>query len=586
MEVVSGTPPAIRFGSFELDVRSRELRKGENRIRLQDQPFEILRMMLERPGDVVTREELCQRLWPNGTFVDFEHSLNAAVKRLRAALGDDADNPRFVETLPRRGYRFIAVREDSDRAASDVEERGKLVRLAVLPFATLSDDASQEYFADGLTEELIAQLSPLCRGRIAVIARRSSMLFKGTSQPVRDIAHVLRADYLLEGSVRRDGLRVRITVRLIQGDSETELWSDTHERTVDDWLSVQTDVAAHVAQSLLMELVPRHLPHAVIPNRKAHELYLKARYLWALPGDDGFAEGIQCVDEALRIEPDFGAAFGLLARLQIGAAEYYRDVPRRALEAARDAATRALAHDATNSEARAALGDVARMADFDWSRAKALYRDVLASNPSTELAHRGYAVLLSLQGRHDDAIRAADVARELDPLCVMSTMVAAWTRYMASRFEDASEACRYTLGMGPTYMPAVRLLALARAEIGDYRAAAEDLERAIAQVGPHPNLVSTLAHVYGSSGRQSDAIAQLVALRDLERERYVSPYQLALACIGIGNVDEAFDALSRAVRDRDPLIAHAVLEPRFATLRSDARFGRLLESMNLKQRAA
>ena len=586
MEVVPGTSTAIRFGSFELDVRSRELRKGATRIRLQDQPFEILRMMLERPGDVVTREELCQRLWPHGTFVDFEHSLNAAVKRLRAALGDDADNPRFVETLPRRGYRFIAARDESVDAAADAEERPNLVRLAVLPFANLSDDVSQEYFSDGLTEELIAQLGPLCRGRIAVIARRSSMLFKGTSQRARDIAHVLRADYLLEGSVRRDALRVRITVRLIEGETEAEMWSDTHDRTVDDWLSVQTDVAAHVAQSLMLELVPRHVAPVVAPNRRAHELYLKARYLWALPGDDGFDQGIQCVGEALRIEPDFGAAYGLLARLQIGAAEYYRQVPRRALEAARDAATRALTHDAANGEARAALGDVARMADFDWSRAKNLYREVLASNPSTELAHRGYAVLLSLQGRHDDAIRAADVARELDPLCVMSTMVAGWTRYMARRYEDAIEACRHTLGMGPTYLPAVRLLALVRAEVGDYRAAAEDLERAIAQVGPHPNLVSILAHVYGCCGRQSDAVAQLVALRDLERDRYVSPYQLALVHVGLENADEAFEALNRAVRDRDPLIAHASLEPRFAPLRADARFARLLESMNLKRRAA
>ena len=586
MEVLPGTAPAIRFGSFELDVRSRELRNGGSRIRLQDQPFEILRMMLDRPGDVVTREELCQRLWPNGTFVDFEHSLNAAVKRLRAALGDDADNPRFVETLPRRGYRFIATLEDSDHAAPDAEARANLVRLAVLPFANLSDDLAQEYFSDGLTEELIQQLGPLCRGRIAVIARRSSMLFKGTAQRAREIAHVLRAEYLLEGSVRRDGQRVRITVRLIQGDTETELWSDTHDRTVDDWLSVQTDVAAHVAQSLMLELAPRHSFQSTVPNRKAHELYLKARYLWALPGDEGFDEGIQCLEEALRIEPDFTAAHGLHARLQIGAAEYYRRIPRVAFEAARRAATRAIAQDPGNGEARAALGDVVRMADFDWSRAKSLYRDVLASSPSTEMAHRGYAVLLSLQGRHDDAIRAADVARELDPLCVMSTMVAGWTRYLAGRFAEAIEACRHTLGMGPTYIPAVRLLALVRTEAGDCRTAADELERAIAQVGPHPHLVSTLAHVYGSGGRHGDAIAQLMALRDMERDRYISPYQLALVYVGIGSADEAFAALDRAVSERDPLASHAVLEPRFALLRSDPRFARLLDSMNLKRRAA
>src|SRR5215213_1026778 len=244
----------LHFESFELDVRSRELRKGKNRIRLQEQPFEILRLMLERAGDVVTRQELQQRLWPDGTFVDFEHSLNAAVKRLRAALGDDADNPKFVETLPRRGYRFIAPlqRAEADR----VERAGTCPRLAVLPFSNLSDDSTQEYFSDGLTEELIAQLGPLCRGRVAVIARRSSMVFKGTLQRASEIADVLQATFLLEGSVRRDGHRVRITVRLIEGATETELWSDTHDRTVNDWLTVQADVAAHVARSLMVELAP------------------------------------------------------------------------------------------------------------------------------------------------------------------------------------------------------------------------------------------------------------------------------------------------------------------------------------------
>src|SRR3954454_15900251 len=177
----------LRFESFELDVRSRELRKGKQRIRLQEQPFEILRLMLERPGDVVTREELAHHLWPQGTFVDFEHSLNAAVKRLRAALGDEADHPRFVETLPRRGYRFIAARDaasamtTSSGAVTPLSAPVHRVRLAVLPFAIVGDEPGQEYFADGLTEEMIAQLGQLCRGRIGIIARSSSMMFKRSS---------------------------------------------------------------------------------------------------------------------------------------------------------------------------------------------------------------------------------------------------------------------------------------------------------------------------------------------------------------------------------------------------------------------
>ena len=267
------TTEMLRFGPFELDVRSRELRKGKTCVRLQEQPFEILRMMLKRPGDVVTREELCSRLWPNGTFVDFEHSLNAAVKRLRAALGDEADNPRFVETLPRRGYRFIAgvgadlrVGPHADDAAAPP---GLRVRLAVLPFRIVGDDEGQDYFADGLAEEVIAQLGPLCRGRIGVIARSSSMAFKPSTQTASEIGRTLRADYLLDGSLRQEGDRVRITARLVETAGETHVWVETYERHLIDCLSVQADVAARIARALTMELMPQERQCA---NATSHDV--------------------------------------------------------------------------------------------------------------------------------------------------------------------------------------------------------------------------------------------------------------------------------------------------------------------------
>ena len=264
----------LRFDVFELDVRSHELRKGKNRIRLQEQPFEILRMMLEHPGDVVTREELARRLWPEGTFVDFEHSLNAAVKRLRAALGDDADHPRFVETLPRRGYRFIASLVANGGAAVMPVAPEYTARLAVLPFTNSSGDVGQEYFSDGLTEEMILQLGRLGRGRIGVIARASSMVFKGGTRRAREIGETLRADYLLEGSVRRGGDRVRITAWLVETSSETHLWTDVYERHLTDCLSVQADVAARIAQSLALELMPEQPVHRS-RDVAAYQTYLK-----------------------------------------------------------------------------------------------------------------------------------------------------------------------------------------------------------------------------------------------------------------------------------------------------------------------
>lgn len=287
MDPVIDANRPLRFGSFELDVRSRELWNGSTRIRLQEQPFEILRMLLERPGTVVSRGELQQRLWPSGTFVDFEHSLNAAVKRLRIALGDDAENPRFVETVPRRGYRFIAgPATDSTPRVSPAPH----VRLAVLPFVDLSGSHRDDYFADGLTEEMIAQLGQLCRDRIGVISLHSSTVFKNSGLRARDIGEALRADYLLEGSARREGLRVRITSRLIESASETQLWVDTYERHLTDSLSVQKDVTARIARSLAMELIPDEIPNLAEPassNASADQPYLKDGYSWDLLAAQG-----------------------------------------------------------------------------------------------------------------------------------------------------------------------------------------------------------------------------------------------------------------------------------------------------------
>jgi len=224
---------------------------------MQGQPFEILCLMLEHRGAIVTREQLRRRLWPEGTFVDFEHSLNAAIRRLRTALGDDADQPTFVETVPRRGYRLIVAPQEAGMAPKTT--RVAVLprrRLAVLPFSNLSGDRSQEYFSDGLTEELIAQLGPLCRPEVGIIARWSTMAYKGCLQRAREIGEALGADYLLEGSTRSGGSRVRITARLVETNSEAHVWSATYDRTVSDWLSVQADVAGDVAQSLIKELAP------------------------------------------------------------------------------------------------------------------------------------------------------------------------------------------------------------------------------------------------------------------------------------------------------------------------------------------
>lgn len=571
----------LRFGTFELHVGSRELRNGSTSIRLQEQPFEILRMMLERAGDVVTREELQHRLWPNGTFVDFEHSLNAAVKRLRAALGDDADNPRFVETLPRRGYRFIgALRVEPPAGAADATDAR--VRLAVLPFVNLSEDSAQEYFTDGLTEEMISQLGRLCRGRIGVIARWSSMLFKGTTQRAHEIGEALRADYLLEGSVRREGDRVRITARLIETRGETNLWAETYERNLTDYLSVQADVAARIARSLAVELVPEDSQpvHAVTKSASAYQSYLLGRYHWNLPGDDGVEQALIHLNESVRLDPQFAPAYAGIARALVSRAENYREQPRRALEAARDAAKRAIELEPDLSEGHLALGEVRRMLEWDWRGAETAYSQAIALNPSQEGAHRAYALLLASVSRSGEAGREAGRACELDPFCLVVSTSAAWVHYLAGDFETAKEYCRRTIDLDPRQQRARRILGAAYLGSGQIDYALDVLQAAQGAAGDEPVVTAWLAHARAVSGDRNEAL-KLIEKVKATRTRYLPSYHVAIAYAGLGDADAAFQALERAATDADPALAHLAQEPRLEPVRTDPRYGRLVELLGI-----
>jgi TolB-like protein/Flp pilus assembly protein TadD len=570
----------LRFESFELDVRSRELRKGKQRIRLQEQPFEILRLMLERPGDVVTREELARHLWPKGTFVDFEHSLNAAVKRLRAALGDDADNPRFVETLPRRGYRFIASLRDRESVAILPVMSDYKARLAVLPFANLSGDPGQEYFSDGLTEEMIQQLGRLCRGRIAVLTRSSSNVFKGTGRRAREIGDVLRADYLLEGSVRRESVRVRITAQLVETQSEAHLWTDVYERSLTDCLSVQAEVAARIARSLAVELLPEQ-PVQPSQDAAAYQTYLKGRYYWSLPGDQGFPQAIDYFTQACESDPTFAAAHADLARVHTARAEYYNLIPRTALETARPIAERALELDPHLAHAHLAVANIRAMLDWDWERAERGFREAIALNPSSDGAHRWYGLLLAGLGRSSDAVVETERAYELDPLCLVTGTSDAWTRYIAGDYEGAIKVCRYVMDMQRLFTPAWRLLGASLIQMGRVAEGVTELEAAAAIASTDAVLLAWLAHAKAISGECGVARTILAALDGLRRERFVPAYHLALAHVGLGDADEAFRQLDVACEERDPALINLNRDPRFDPIRGDVRFAALRDRLHL-----
>jgi TolB-like protein/tetratricopeptide (TPR) repeat protein len=585
-----------RFGTFEVDVRARELRKGGIRIRLQDQPFEILMVMLERPGDIVTREELRLRLWPAGTFVDFEHSLNAAIKRLRAALGDDADNPRFVETLHRRGYRFIApvetdgepvrnlhmVRPAGLKPAADIVN----VRLAVLPFANLSNDPTQEYFSDGLTEEMITQIGRLCPGRLGVIARTSSMLFKRSGKSASEIARELSADYLLEGSVRGDGDRIRITAQLIETRTEVHLWAQTYDRSLGETLNLQTDVAAHIARSLAMELVPDQvdvLGRSTPRRTDAYQTYLKGRYHWNRGSLDGVRTAISHYERALILDPEFAAAHSGMARARIALANHSKEPGRAFLEQAKASALRAIEIDPGISDAHLALAEIRRILEWNWRTAEDEYRTAIALSPSCESAHRFYAQFLAAMSRFGEAKSEADRACDVDPFCLTVATSAAWVRYTAGEFSTALDRSRHVLDMDAGYMPARRLLGVTLLAAGRPDEAVVELTAASGAGGDDPISLAWLAHAKALLGARDEAGAILAKLEaDLPRV-YVPAYHLALAHTGLGNREVALSLLERACTDREPAVMNLKVEPRFDPLRRDGRYDVLLRQLRLPE---
>ena len=566
----------FRFGRFELDSRTRELRKDGVRLRLQDQPFAVLALMLEHPGELLTRDELRDRLWPDGTFVDFEHGLNAAVKRLRSVLGDNAERPRFVETLHRRGYRFIARVERVNGAggaalvadASDTRQR-----LAVLPFSHLTEACVPESFASGLTEELMTQLGRLCADRLGVIARSSCYRVQRADRTVREIGDALRAHYLVEGTVRTEGDRVRITAQLIEVRGETQLWADSFERPMADSLLVQSDVATQIVRSVAMELLPDRAPTPSTGTRhiEAYQSYLKGRYHWNRPGEEGIRECLAFYGLALKLDPGFATAHGAMARATVAAADYYLREPREALDAAEASAARALAIDPTEPEAHVALAEVRRCRDWDWDGAEEAYRRALSFNPSNEAARRLYGVLLGARRQHDAATAMTDRAVELDPLCLVAGTSAAWVRYVAGQYDDVIERCRHTIDMDPAYLAPHRLLAAAQLQTGDVKGSIQYLE-SVPGALTDPLSLAWLAHALAVKGDRDRAVGLLCQLDELAQERYVSSYHRALAYAGLGDFDATFTLLARACDQRDPWLMHLASEPRFGTIRSDARY--------------
>jgi TolB-like protein/DNA-binding winged helix-turn-helix (wHTH) protein/Flp pilus assembly protein TadD len=637
------TPPVsqpIRFDVYEVDLRAGELRKHGIKIRLQEQPFLILQALLETPGQIVTREELEKRIWPGDTFVDFDHGLHAAVNRLRQALGDAADKPRFVETVARRGYRFIgqvqvpapvqlsvipvAPTETTFPGKTVVRKSwmGPLVgfglavvvaaaliffnawglrnwlfstrsvrSLAVLPLTNLTADAKQEYFADGMTEDLITQLSKL--GDLKVISHTSVMRYQGTKKTLPEIARELNVDAVVEGAVQLSGNHVRITAQLVDGRSDQHIWADSYDRDLSDILLLQSDVARDIAKQIDLKLTPQQQlrlakgAHPVNPD--AYQAYLLGRYYWNKRTADGLAQAGQYFQQAIQKDPNYAPAYSGLSDYfafltLIGGPEILP--PHQAMTQAKAAAVKAVQLDDSSAEAHASMAHILHNYDWDFEGAEREFKRAIELNPNYAIAHHWYAHLLMQVGRTDESLAQARLAQELDPLSPFINNGLARQYYLSRQYDKAIAQCQVVLEIDSTYLPARTQLALAYEQKGMQAEAVSAMEQTRKLAGEKtdlPMVHALLAHAYALAGRPADAQTELNVLTDIGRRRYVPPSYLAIVHLALGDKEKAFEYLNKSYQDRSEQVLYLGVEPIVDPLRSDPRFDALLKQVGLKR---
>jgi TolB-like protein/DNA-binding winged helix-turn-helix (wHTH) protein/Flp pilus assembly protein TadD len=631
----------LRFGVFEVDLRAGELRKHGLQVRLQQQPFQVLAMLMEHPGEVVTREELQKKLWPADTFVDFDHGLNKAINKIRDALSDSAESPRFVETVARRGYRFLAevrvvepppVRspesasespfkaKDRDRvdfsgqsaahkrlvpsvawriAGSVVllllviltawtfrsrNRRSPVIRsLAVLPLESLSGDASQDYFADGMTDELITDLGQI--SALRVISRTSVMSYKRARKPLPQIARELGVDAVVEGAVLRSGERVRITAQLIQAPDDKDLWSQSYEGDLRDTLALQNRVARAIAEQIRITLKPQEqaaLKNIKVVNPEAYVSYLKGRYFWNKRTADGLKAAVAYFNQAVDEDPNYARAYSGLADTYalLGDWQYAVMTPKEALPKAKGAATRALELDSTLGEAHNSLAFCLDGFDWDFESAEKEFRRAIELNPGYATAHHWYAWHLSLVGRNSEAIPEMKKAQNLDPLSLIINADLAELLLIAHFYDESIQQSRKTIEMDPNFGLAHNQLAQAYLQKQMYAGAIEELRKAIQLSGGSPTCTANLARAYAASGKRNEALQLLSDLKKSSHPGYSHASEIAVIYAALGDKNQAMTWLENGYEERfNPGV---LMRPGFDPLRPDARFQDLLRRIGFK----
>ena len=623
MDVSSPPGQVFRFGDFEANLRSGELRRNGLKVKLGAQSFQVLGLLLENPGEVVTREELRQKLWTEDTFVDFEAGLNSAIKRLRDTLGDNADRPRFVETLPRRGYRFIAPVDGYEAAVVPAVERptsrkpllllgtaaaalllgllvgfntgglrDRLLRagppriesLAVLPLENLSNDASQEYFVDGMTDELTTQLAKL--GSLRVISRASAMQYKGQRKPLRDIARELGVDAVVEGSVSRDAERVRIRAQLIDARTDQHLRAESYERDLRDTLALQAEVARDIAGQVHLRLSPRS--QAALARRRrvdpeALDAYLRGRYELNKTTAEGIEASIQHFERALEKDARYAEAWSGLSDSYSTMSLFQYWPPPAALPKAKAAALKALELDETLSETHVSLATALFALEWDRSGAEKELQRAIALDSNNARAHYIYGRFLLARGRFDDALAAIEQARRLDPLSPNIQNGLGVALYRTGRYDEALEQFRAVPDPDANSERRHRRMAAIYERKGMHKEALDELLTAL-RWASKKELAEQVEQEYLAAG-YAEAKKTFLWGNIAEGERRAKHGEVTLQVAAdyalLGEKDKAFEWLEKAYQARAGGLLELNVDDQFEPLRSDPRFSQLLRRVGL-----
>jgi TolB-like protein/DNA-binding winged helix-turn-helix (wHTH) protein len=632
--------PILRFGPFEVDVYAGELRRNGISVHIQDKPLRLLGVLAGRHGKLVTREELHKALWPEQTFVEYEDGLNTAIRKLRETLSDRPEKPQFIETIPRRGYRFIAtvqevfeapaagLKSDADlEVASTLRQlevalpeqrrsfrsivlpalaivvvvsvfvawrhfragpqpRSGSAMLAVLPFENLTGDAGEEYVNDGFTEEIITQLGRLNRDQLRVIARTSMMTYKGSHKPIKQIARELGVNYVLEGSIRKTGDGLRVTAQLIRADDQTHLWAREYDRSLGDLIKVQGEVAQAVAQEIQVRLSPeveQTLAGATPVDPEVYSAYLKGRFFWNKRSREGLTMAVSFFEQAVQRNPNYAPAYAGLADTYNALVFYGFLSNSEGIPKAKAAATKAVELDGSRAEGHASLGYVYFMWEWKWAAAEREFQRAIELNGNYVPAYQWYSLYLAAMGRGPDSLVQIQQARELDPFSLIVAAGSGYVAYFARQNNQAVAESEAALQEDPDFMAAHAVLGLATEAQGNYPKAILEFQKALQlSDGRSTEYLDYLGHAYAISGNRREAERILAELDEKIKTGGTPDYRVA-TLVALGEKDQALKDLEKGFEKGPYGFMWFKVDPRFDALRSDSRFQNLMRRAGLIQ---